>query len=157
MHHLLVPDDGGTPASLLMCLAGRLQPGLRFAESTEGHEALPVLTEGQRRDGTRGSRTLLGAGPAAFQLCTALAALAGGGSISRPLSRPPCKRVRKVSVRWCFSLDPINLSCTFSAFLLPSRLPQLLSQILAVCWSWSPPHLVMSYAGADITTPAWDL
>ena len=90
MHHLLVPDDGGTPASLLVCLAGRLQPGLRFVESTEGRKALPVLTEGPRRDGTRGSGTSLGAGPAAFHLCTVLAALAGGGSISRPLSHPPC-------------------------------------------------------------------
>lgn len=60
-------------------------------------------------------------------------------------------------MRWCFSFGPIKLSCAFSAFLLPSWLPQLLFQILTVCWSRSP-HLVGSYPGAgDVTAPAWGL
>lgn len=140
MHRLLVLDNGGTPASLLAHLAGC---GLRFVENTEGPKAIPVLAEEQRRDGTRGSRMTPGAGPAALLLCTALATPAGGQSVSRPPSHPLLQQARKVSVWWCFSLDPIKLSCAFSAFLLPSQLPQLLSQILALRWSWSPLHLMM--------------
>lgn len=45
---------------------------------------------------------------------------------------PPVQRVRKVSVRWCFSLYPIKPSCVFPAFLFPPWLPQVQSQIFAM-------------------------
>lgn len=106
----------------------------------------------------RGSGTSLGAGPAALLLRTALQLRPDVEVSPGPRPIPSPQRVREVSARWCFSLDPIKLPRAFSAFLLPSWLPQLLSQILAMCWSRSPPHLMRSYVGAgDITTPAWDL